>query len=499
MRRLGALVRKDASSTAPEAILFVTLVALILRGWINPIQSSFWLDETGTMWLTQGDFLSTIANSYRFQGGSPLFYVIEWPIRALFGTGEAVLRAPSVVGIGIAAFALARLGTRLIDRSAGLMIAVFFLILPEIRFAATDARPYALALGALSLSALFLCRWIDEGHRRDQILYAVCVAATIYLHYLVAFALLAHIPFFLVRNRRASRPVGIKGVATTVALLLALLIPLVPNILHVLGQRGALSNPFPRPAFDILLDLAPQQLVALTVGSVSLALVFANSQIRKRRDRWSGLVLASTWLVFPFGVVMTISAVGDTTLQINRYLLSTEPAIAILLGLIVALLPSQIGRWVCTTTAVIVFLIMSPPSVVHTSEDWRAAAAQVRSIADPSTPVLLFAGFIEAKQPGWLTDPITSSYLNAPAAAYEMDGTIFPAPWELTAETDAYLRDLLQNELTRSDKFILVTRSLDVTKGWLDANATPAGYSVTLSSDWTGEILMFVYEREPAT
>ena len=489
---LQVIAKERREATVAIALGLVVFVWAIL----DPLDSSLWLDETGTVWLAKGDLITTLENSYRFQGGSPLYNVIAWCVRSVFGVNEAALRIPSVLGVLVAAVALARLGARLYDASVGLVAAVLFLVLPRITFAAADARPYALALAALVLSTLFLCRWVDEGRVVDSVLYVVFAACTLYLHYLVGVALVAHVFFFLLRRSEVPRKVGAAEVIRTGALLALLLVPLVPNLVHVLSQRAVLANPFPQSLTSILRELVPVDLlIALGVGLLG-SLIFL-----KRPGRLSdggssaATVLVVAWLVIPFIIVLAMSARGGTVLLVTRYFLAVIPAIALAFAVVISSITSTAGRWVCVAIGVVTFLVLQPPPTAHTDEPWRLAASVQRQMADRSTPVLLFAGFIEAKQADWLTDPVRASYLNAPSAAYPMDGRVLPAPWELTPDTEAYLSSIAEDHLVHSKRFILVTRALDVTKFWVDHNVVPQGYAISQSLEWKNSIFIHVYDR----
>lgn len=493
---MRAIARQDIPTAWREAIVAVALgLVILVLAVLDPLNSSLWLDETGTVWLVKGDLFTTLENSYRFQGGSPLYNVIAWCVYSVFGVDEVALRVPSVLGAVVAAAALARLGARLYNGSVGLVAAVLFLVLPRVTFAAGDARPYSLALAALVLSTLFLCRWIDEGRVLDSVLYTVFAAATLYLHYLVGIALLAHLFFFFLRRAEAPRKIGVPEMFRTGLLLVLLLAPLVPNLLHVLGQRATLANPYPQSFASILRDLVPGDLLVTLMFGLLASLIFLKLPGRLSLDGSSAAtVLVIAWLVIPFVIVFAMSARGGTVLLITRYFMSVVPALALAFAVVISSITSTLGRWVCVAIGVVAFLVLQPPPAAHTREPWRLAASVQRQIADPSTPVLLFSGFIEAKQAEWLTDPVRASYLDAPAAAYHLDGHVMPAPWEITAETDAYLRDVAREHLLRSDRFMLMTRSLDVTKGWLDANVAPRGYELTTSHIWNGEIVLHVYE-----
>src|SRR4051812_24946169 len=72
------------------------LVLVIIRLWIQPIYSSFWLDETGTALLVRGTFAEMLEKCTRWVG-QPTFYIaLIWPFAQLPFQREIALRLPSL-------------------------------------------------------------------------------------------------------------------------------------------------------------------------------------------------------------------------------------------------------------------------------------------------------------------------------------------------------------------------------------------------------------------
>jgi mannosyltransferase len=484
-------VRQAREEERPwEPRLAVALAAIAVAAlWLRPLTSSLWLDETGTIWLTDGSLAESLERTLTYQGGSPLYYVFAWSARQI-SSSEVVLRIPSVLAMGAAVYLLYRLGARLFDRHTGMFAAVPFAALPAVAFAAGDARPYALALVTLLGSAVALLRWQDEGLLRDGLLYALCVVATCYLHYMIALALLAH-PVLLARdlgNVPRRQLVMAAGVA------LALALPLAPNALHVIGQRGVLSNPKPEDLATLVSALAPP----LILGAIALPAIVATFARRRDvvvpRPPASSLLFVLTWLIAPFVVLAAVAAFTSTDALITRYLLSTAPAVCLLVGMALAIVPQVAARYVAVGLGVIAALAFT--SSDHTTEDWRAAAAAERAVADEETPVLLFSGFIEAKQEDWLVDPERASYLEAPASAYPLDGRVFAGPWELGRPENTYMEDLYERHLRESERVVLMTTGgSSATAMWLDRRLLPDGYTKDLVEVWDDKIFLFTYDR----
>ena len=465
----------------------------IVALWLRPLGSSFWLDETGTVWLVNGSLGEALERTLTYQGGSPLYYVFAWIARQV-SSSEVVLRVPSVIAMAGATYLLYVLGTRLFDRRTALLAAALFPTLPAVAFAAGDARPYAMALVALIGSAVALVSWLESGRWRHGVLYAISLVATVYLHYLIAVALLAQVVFvtrFGLKNSKV-RPRQALGVAG-VALLLTL--PLASNALHVLSQRSVLSNPNPTSAISVLSRMAPPLILAAVILPVGAVALLKRRAIKLPRPREASLLFVVAWAVGPFAVLLALSWFTSTDAVVSRYFLSTAPAIALLLAVAVSTLTETRARYVAVAFGVVAALGFA--RAAHTTEDWRAAAAAERRIADNRTPVILFSGFIESKQAAWLVDPERASYLNAPASAYPLRGRVHPGPWDLGAEEQDYLRGLLTDELLPAGRFIvLTTGGSSATQQWLEPRIASEGYLSELVDSWDDKIFLFVYERQ---
>ena len=159
------------------------VIAVLAVGvWALPLGSSLWLDETGTFWVIRGSLANTIEAAARYHCQTPAYYVLEWLIRQIAGANEIALRAPSFGAMLITLWLLYRLAVRLGDASQGMPTVIAFAVLSPVAFAASDARPYAIALMFSVASTLALVRWLDRSD--GGTLYVVLVAAAITVHYL---------------------------------------------------------------------------------------------------------------------------------------------------------------------------------------------------------------------------------------------------------------------------------------------------------------------------
>jgi hypothetical protein len=326
-----------------------------------------------------------------------------------------------------------------------------------------------------------------------SIVYAVTFSATIYLHYLFALPLLAHGLYVIFRLERGA-PIPKRSVVATYALTAALLAPAVPTLLRVMSQRGLLSNPYPQSAGSVLGALVPGLLAGICVGGVLLGMALWRGQLRDWNAADGAVPFVVGWFAITFLALVILSEATSTDVMVPRYFLSVLPAVALLAAAVVRRV-SNAWWQVAVVGAVAMTSMITYAKTTHTNEDWRAAAGVERRLAESGEPVLFSAGFIEAQQVSWLGDDEKASYLNAPAAMYDFDGDLIPLPYALNRGGAGYLEPVVSDELTSTDRFLLVTRGRDVFRDWLDETLKSEGFESTEEANLAGEILIYEFER----
>lgn len=472
------------------------VAAVVLLRWVPLLDEPFWLDETGTWWFARSAFLDALDRAGRFQAGSFLFHAIEWPFAAVFGRNEVALRVPPFVASLLSTWMVYRLGTRLFDRGVGALGAICFVPMTWVIIQATDARPYALAVASLVGSALALVRWFDTGARRDALAYAVLAAGTVHLHYFVALGLISHIWYVALRLDTGTS-IRLRQIGVVFGGVGLLLLPLVPNIVEVASVGSSLSAPNPMSPSTIAFSLLPER--HLLVGALAVLVaagIWGYRPLRRLRMKSGSLMFLGAWIAFPCLALMSIAYAAGLNVTPERYFSSVLPPVALLFALItrgIGLPWAQVGS-AAVFAAFAMWRTDLPPNL---DEDWRAAAEIVRTrVVDEDTPVLLHSGYIEGAQIDWLRDPERSSYLNAPASMYPMEGDLVALPYDSEAPaSQPYLESLLTRELGGASHFVLVQRSLEPYSVWFDERLRPEGYTMTFVSDLAGQIQIYEFTR----
>jgi hypothetical protein len=173
-------------------LLILLLAVCITRLWLMPLPSSFWTDETGTVFVVQHQADPSLA--IVSQAAASIYFALPRAAGRLFGLSEVSYRFPSVLLMGIALFIVGRLAARLIKPEAAWFAVFACLALSEFDYYAADARPYALGICVTAASLYFLVEWLDTARWRPALLFLLFAA----LLWRVQLVFWAFYPVFLI-------------------------------------------------------------------------------------------------------------------------------------------------------------------------------------------------------------------------------------------------------------------------------------------------------------
>lgn len=485
---------------ATLAVLATAALLVVARLWAMPLAASLWLDEFGTVWVTDAG-LSRVVERARFFPQSIPYAALVAIARGAFGSSEIVLRVPSLLAMLAAAWLVARLARACFGAEAGLLAGGAFLLFPAIEFAAADARPYAFGVLAATAALLFLKGWLDGGRVGEAVGYVLAAATAVYFHYLFAAALAGHAVYAVYRWRRGT-PVSLRAMAAAAAGVAVLLVPAAALVAEIgasrrMHQFGTLPD-----ALHLFNALVPVRVLGLLLPAALV--VFAVRRARGFRvpePPWSaedGLALLLSSALAPPLALFAVSRAFATPVFEVRYLLETAPAwAAILGGLLARLEPAGAGRLILVGALGLALVLRGEPGrlrIEHGREDWRDALAAVERVA-PDAPILLSGSFVEARDPALAADPRHQEYLTEPVRYYAPRTPAAALPLGSSPGAQA-VSERLAGPALRGLRFVLIERSsrfLSSLDG-VDALASARGFAAR--DIWTGGPLRVrLYER----
>ena len=474
---------------------FGILVAIaVVDLWILPIRSSFWLDETATFWVVKDGLANLLLRSNWAGSQSPLYYLTVWLALIAGGRHEWVLRLPSLVALIVAAGLLYRLAARLFDPASARLAVLSFACSGAVAFAASDARPYALGLCLLIVSAWLLVRWLDTGGARYAAGAMLFSALTIYAHYMFGPVLVVLASYGVWRALREGR-IRVWELATVGIGAFVLLLPLVAQLRNVFQNRAVHSFSGTPDLRALFASIAPPVLAGSLAVGLLLALLFHPEQDRGPAPRRDSVFLAAGWALGPPLLLFAISVLSPSKLFVPRYYISCIPGQCLLAGWLARSLAGGPGQRI-VATVLVVSSIFSFGSAYHSDEDWSGAMRRIDSESSADLPVLVASGFVEATDPKALEDPKLRDVLFAPQQMYPLRGKLIRLPYRLDEESAKYVERLLP-ALEQEDRFVLeVHRSQGLPfELWLRGRLAPEGFRSESLGDF-GSVAVFRFSRQ---
>src|ERR1700722_328167 len=315
----------------PNLLLTAVLVLCIVRLWLMPIASSFWVDEMGTVFVARygGAHPSLRAAP---QVAESIYYALPRLTERIAGTSGAGYRLWSLLAMGAALFLIAPAPAAVIHPQCAWFVVFACLSLRGIDYQAADTRPYALGACVAAGGVLLLIRWLDSGRVRDGAAFAV-VAALLWRVHLVFWPFyLVFLIYATVRLARGGTPVGWRQ---AVMISLALGVALLPVAAHAvaLNREAAAHVISPPPSLGALSR-------SLKLGLIAGACVGA--WILSGRRGWrltldathppgSRALILSWWLSQPL-CLFAFSWITGNSVFVYRYLYLSLPGAALAAG-----------------------------------------------------------------------------------------------------------------------------------------------------------------------
>ena len=334
-----------ASSRAPWwPLAAITLLAAALRLSTLDLQS-LWYDEAFTpVHVLHPSLSATLHSVVHSENTPPLWYVLEWALTRVLGTGAVALRLLSALA-GIATVLVAwAIGRELAGRRAAVAAAALVAVNPLFIWYSQEARAYALFVLTASVAMLCFLRALTEPSPRRLAAFALAGSLALLSHYFAVFLLIPMLLGLLLAGGRGERRAGslrARVIACAAVVLVGLaLLPL------AIAQGGHGSQWIGSWALSSRLAAIPQYYltgymgaplghgIELLVALLILAgLLFALWRVLERREERAALLalgLAACGVVLPIVAV----AIGEDYLAPRNLVAAMVPlttAIAVVL------------------------------------------------------------------------------------------------------------------------------------------------------------------------
>ncbi|MBK8459382.1 MAG: glycosyltransferase family 39 protein [Micropruina sp.] len=457
-----------------------------------------WMDEGATLVSAQRSWPSLLMLLDQVDAVHGLYYAVMHLWFELVGASPLTLRAPSAIAVGVATGLLVRLGQRLVDRRAGILAALSFLLLPAVTWMGGEGRSVAMATAAATLVMTLFIEAVERQRTAWWIGYALSLLLSLTVSLLTAL-LFVVLPLALFVGR-ASRRQWVAFVTSSLGAGVAS----VPLLLKVVSQqrqvswvgepsiKGLLAYPrevwFPNPGSDLYVVLA--WLVLLT--GVTWFLLAA------RRDGWRTpcslgrrgvVVLLLGWLLLP-PLLVTAWALIGTNLYVPRYLMPSAPGLALVIG--VGLSAAR-PRWLAVMALLTQVAILTPPWIDQRHETAKAptslVAETVSVLIRPGDAVL----FVNGGKHGW-TRVARYAYPDAFGTASDLTLGVPADESTMVAETTVLLREVPER-LAGVDRVVAIVADEPHERGLADLAALAQSGFVKTDSVAVDQWSIEVFER----
>jgi mannosyltransferase len=278
------------------------------------------------------------------------------------------------------------LGQRLAGRAAGLAAGAVLMILPAITEMGIEARSYPWSVAVVAWLTVVLVEALHDGRARWWLGYGLLASLMVALFLNNALVVVAHgLTVLLVRSGR--RAILSFGLAAAGAAVLA-----APVALLSFRQRGQVGW-ITEVGFHTVEQVVVQQwfrggLVFAVLAWLVVAVVVVVGATRRRALR-PLLVVALPWLLLPTSLLLAVSLVLQP-LYTPRYLASGAPALALVVGAGIALIPWRVVRVaaVLGLAALTASTYVAQRQPLRFGTEWRETAAFLEEAYEPGDAIL---------------------------------------------------------------------------------------------------------------
>ncbi|HWJ49834.1 MAG TPA: glycosyltransferase family 39 protein [Solirubrobacteraceae bacterium] len=380
------------------AICALTVLALALR--LTSLSRSLFTDETYSFALAQRGFGHMLA-LFAYESNGTLYSVALWPLVRIFGSGEALLRAPAVLAgvAGVPAMWWAARG--LAGGRVALIAAGLLAINPMAVWYSQEARAYAFIVLACCLAFGALARALErEGpaRRTAWIGYVAAMAA-------LAYCQLLAVPIVLPAQALIARRKGREGVRAWLGSLLVLAVCCVPLLIITVISRSR-RNPLywlPKPSRG-LVELALQEFtggfsgvtavrwLTLALGVALLAgAIWGLRQAADEAGERMTLAIAAGWALIPSALLLVVSVAEPVFWP--RYAIVALPGLCLLGGLCAERMwqgPRSMTLAIALLAAIaLVGAYADARQVNALQEDWPPIATWLKAERAPGEPIVV--------------------------------------------------------------------------------------------------------------
>lgn len=436
---------------------------LITTTWSHRLFESLWLDEALAYWTISGNFEDTCTRAFDYQGQSPLYYILLWLSKNIFGNSEFALRLPSLICTLLAIWFLYRLTRLVFSETIAWTSTIVFIASEAAIFSATTVRPYGLAILCTTASTYYLLEWLSN--RRAHILakYFFFTTASIYAAYTYSLIVLVHLAIVILGGKIR---VSLRPLSFIYFLVLLCTAPLIPHLSYLMNRSELKLNGLASFS-EVIQFWAPLAIVILLSLSFLYSRIISQVKLDSRAFFKEIFEQRNQWIVFwhlaPPLILFALSLVlSSRTLMQYRYLFWATPAFSIICGVAISHLTPNAARSSLLLFFTILVAIADPARPI-TNQNWRDAISSLKEHqSKKNTSVVYYSGLVETTDQDWLNDPSKFEYTVSMPRYYGFKGAIKLFHYNPTSSENSKYWDEIFSPLLSNKKnvFLLGTDTI---------------------------------------
>ena len=352
--------RHEDAGRALQAGRLDPLVVALFAGVVSAAgaaRPSLWFDEAATISAATRPVADLWRLLHNIDAVHGLYYLLMHGWFTLFPATEFWIRFSSCLAVAGAAAGVVVLGRQFSGRTAAVCAGICFAILPRVTWAGIEGRSYALSMLAAVWVTVLLIAAVRRRRRSWWAAYAVALIACTVLNVFLVLLVPVHAVLMAVLAPR--RGVMLGWLAATAVMLLAV----TPFLMYCRTQIIQVRWIAPLGT-DTVVEVVEEQYFDHSVPFAVLAGLTLAAPVLLRRVRTTTegerrlAVVAAAWIALPTAVLVGYSALAGP-IYYPRYLSFTAPAMALLLGVAVAVVGRSRER---ITAWLAVFALAATPN-----------------------------------------------------------------------------------------------------------------------------------------
>ena len=310
---------------------------------------SYWRDEAATISAVHRPLPALLRMLTSVDAVHGAYYLIMWPVARLAGTGELVMRLPSVLAMSTTALVIVAIGRRTVPGKAGLVAGLVWALLPATSWYGQNARPYAMAAMLACAASYLLLRMLESTERKWLAWYAVSLAGLGAMNLFGLLLIPAHGITVVLSTRRNHRRRGrlVHDLGRWLAAAGLAALSMAPLMVLAWRQRADIGWIPPlnhHEATTVAVwagSLAVSQVAELIIVTGVAFAAAAGWPVLTHKFPGRLLSLTVPWLVTPLALLAVASLVKPVFEF--RYILISVPAVALLAGAAISALERTAG------------------------------------------------------------------------------------------------------------------------------------------------------------